>query len=209
MRISPTTKKMGTWVTCPACGCTHTQETAFERWMRNCIELDSRDSGIVRFDLDILLHKYLVKIDGKGSRELQAVMFIEVKTRWAECSNAQKDTLHLLNQLLNNRRPNLHSPPKGHLAQGISRICQTRSIILGKMVNCWLLGGHLLRMDGDAPDSSKKIEWDHRAISANQLISLLRFDLDPHNPSRRIDWRRRYRSWKNETDQLVFSGLEA
>src|SRR5208283_4280506 len=87
------TRTFGENVCCPFCGKWHTAETNFERWMRNKEELDSRIEGIVRFDCDIILHRYLFHDDKKGSRVFQCIMFIEVKTHGAEPSASQEDTL--------------------------------------------------------------------------------------------------------------------
>src|SRR6187399_274333 len=95
-------------VHCPSCGTSHSAETAFERWMRGEPALDSRTAGIVRFDCDVLLHRYCLVTDQKSSRNLQCLMFVEVKTYMAEPSDAQRDTLSLMSQVLRNRRPNMH-----------------------------------------------------------------------------------------------------
>lgn len=200
MRVNPKTREMGEWVDCPKCKERHTKETAFERWVRNHPKLDSRTAGIVRFDLDVLLHLYMTKIDGKGRRELQAMMFIEVKTNWGEATQAQADTLHILNQLLNNRKPNIHGLGKGARAKSSVRPVAVRSLISRKLVHCWLMGGHCLRMDGADPPSSNKMEWDHKPITCDQLIGLLTFELDPHDPEKKIDWRRRYASFQGNSD---------
>lgn len=203
MRIDSSTRTMGEWVDCPHCGRRHTKETAFERWVRNHPDLDSKQSGIVRFDLDILLHKYFTKIDGKGIRDLQAMMFIEVKTNWAESTQCQRDTLDILNQLLNNRRPNVNAPAKGRRADKETRPVSVVSCLSKRATRIWLLGGHCLRLSGSDPTNSDRMEWDRKPIDTTTLIGLLTFKFDPHDPRKEIDWRRRYKCFITPGDSQI------
>lgn len=189
------TRTFGTHVCCPKCGTWHTAETAFERWMRNETRLDSRSCGLVRFDCDVLLHKYLTLVDGRGTRALQAAMFIEVKTKGALLTTSQQDTLSMFSQVLRNRRRNIHSDRHGRHALDRITPSVVRSHASGKDVRMWLFGGHLLTLSGDDPSESRWMEWDrtHR-ISTEDLIGLLTFTIDP-DTMRKIDWRRRYASF--------------
>lgn len=190
------TRSFNSTIECPNCGFSHTVETAFERWIRNNPELDSRRTGIVRFDLDVLHHKYLRKIDKRGTRDIQCMMFIEVKTHVIRAkpgllSDAQRDTLSLLNQVLRNRRTNLHQEKLGRHAKNRTPLCKARSLLLNKDVRLWLFGGHLLTLSQTSPEDSDVITWDYKEIEIGQLIRLMQFDIDP-DTLRRIDWRRRY-----------------
>jgi hypothetical protein len=177
-------------VCCPKCGAWHTQETALERWIRNSEELDSRLKGIVRFDCDILLHRYKVVEDKKSQRDIQCMMFIEAKTRGGKLTEAQRDTLSMFNQVLRNRHPNIHAIKHGRHAEARVPPCRCFSFVLRRYVRLWLFGGHLLVMSHDAPDTSDWMEWDNKRIELGTLVQLLRFDRDP-DTLRSIDWRRR------------------
>jgi len=195
------TRKFEGRVQCPHCKKWHTQETAFERWMRNHHELDSRKSGIVRFDLDLLLHRYLTPGDKKGTREIQAVMFIEVKTRGGILRPAQKDTLGMLQQVLRNRRRNIHSSKKGPHAKNHCPLTRCWSHLLGRDIILRMFGGHLLEFECDSPDDTGWIAWDKKTINEEMLLRLLRFELDP-DTLKPIDWRRRYSDFKSRNSQL-------
>ena len=175
---------------CPKCGHEHTVETDFERWMRNSRDLDSRKAGIVRFDLDILLHKYLTLEDGKSTREIQCMMFVEVKTFMATPSPAQVDTLSMLNQTMRNRKINIHKTPR---PQSIGAPRKVKSKLLNREVTLKMFGGHLLQLDSSAPDNSSLILWDYKEIDLQQLFELLRFERDPDSPNIKLDHRRRSR----------------
>lgn len=192
-------------VTCPSCGAIHTAETAFERWMRNERALDSRD-GIVRFDCDVLLHRYKCCVDKKSTRDLQCLMFLEIKTFNAELSEAQRDTLSLMSQVLRNRRRNIHRDRRGRHAHDHDPLALAFSWLLGRDVRIRMFGGHLVRLSGADPLTSDRIEWDHRPITLNQLIALLRFELDPDSLSP-IDWRRRYSAFDDARQRAERLGL--
>jgi hypothetical protein len=180
-------------IRCPKCGHVHTVETDFERWMRNCSLLDSREAGIVRFDLDVLLHRYKLLKDGKGCRNIQCVMFIEVKTHLASPSVSQIDTLHMISQVLRNRKPNRHSTPQRRQVLGAPN--KVYSKLLKRDVRILLYGGHLLQLSGRCPATSDYILWDRKEITKDILIDLLLFERDPDHPERKIDHRRRSRAW--------------
>lgn len=186
---------------CPDCGSWHTIETAYERWMRNSPELDSTQAGIVRFDCDVLLHKYKMYEDKKGSRDLQCLMFIEVKTHNADVSEAQRDTFSMLSQVLRNRRKNIHSDKKGRHAFEHVPPAKVWSHKERRWVSLRMFGAHLLQMSGDDPETSLSMQWDwNRKIDLQTLIRILRFELDPDS-LKPMDWRRRYSSF-NELDLL-------
>lgn len=177
-------------VRCQNCGHEHTAESDFERWMRGCQELDSRSEGIVRFDLDVLLHKYKNVQDNKGDRTIQCMMFVEVKTHLAEPSDSQRDTLSLLNSVMRNRVRNIHSNPRKQMGGQPRKVySQQRKA----EVALFLFGGHLLRLSGTTPMNSEIIIWDNTQIDVQQLIELLKFERDPDRPLKKLDIRRRSR----------------
>lgn len=181
------TRRYNQRVRCHNCGAHTTEESPFERWVRAHPLLQTGE-GIVRFDLDILLHRYKGLSDLKGDRTIQAMMFVEVKTYMAVPSDAQVDTLSVLNQLLRNRKPNIHSAPRRQSAAAPVKVFSKK---IRRDVRVALFGGHLLQLDGLCPASSSAMLWDYTPITQDQLIELFRFERNPDNPSRKLDIRRR------------------
>lgn len=185
-------------VQCPNCGHEHTAESAFERWMRHEPGLDSHDAGIVRFDCDVLVYKYKVEIDKKSSRNLQCLMFVEVKSHNADLDLPQQDTLSLMAQALRNRRRNKHRKKRGRHCDDHDPLALAFSWLKGRAVRLKMFGGHLLQMSGADPKTSEHMWWDHKPITKTQLVALLRMELDPDSLLL-IDWRRRYSAFHHET----------
>lgn len=186
-------------IKCPNCNHLHTAESAFERWMRNCPDLESGPNGaaVVRFDCDILLHKYIIHNDNIGRRDIQAMMFIEVKTFMAEPTEAQRDTLYIFNQILRNRRPTPAAKFRRKQAQNNTIYTKVFSSISNKYVNIRLFGGHLLQLNKDDPFNSPILRWDKKElIDYYTLLQLLRFEIDP-DTLRPIEWRRHHKPKKN------------
>jgi hypothetical protein len=182
------TRRFNSRIRCEHCGNTTSEESPMERWIRKHPTLDSRN-GIVRFDIDILLHRYKTVRDSKGCRDIEFMMFIEVKTFSASLTDTQQDTLGLLNQLLRNRKRNMHSDPRrqvnGQPVKAYSRM-KKREIPLR------LLGGHLLQLSGSNPQDSDQIMWDYKPINEETLVELMLFDRDPDNlEANKSDWMRR------------------
>lgn len=145
-------------------------DTDFCAWLRACKELPSfgKDFGLSVSDNDVTLHRYMTSVDSVGTREVQAIMQIEVKTRLGKPPSAQMDTLSKLNMFA------------GHLEtrQGHVRF----------------FGVFILVIDGTDPDNSKSMFWGvipkslivtdakrlkWRMIDRADLISLLRFEKHP------------------------------
>lgn len=166
--------------------------------MRDDPELDSQDAGIVRFDCDVLLHKYKVTVDKKSSRDLQCLMFVEVKTHSAPIDAPQRDTLSLMAQVVRNRRRNKHRDKRGRHCGDHDPLASAFSWLLGRNIRLRMFGGHLLRLSGSDPLDSERMTWDGKPITLQQLRALLRFELDPDS-LQPIDWRRRYSSFEERT----------
>lgn len=165
-------------VTCPKCGERIITETPLCAWIREHPMLDSQNVGIVRFDLDILVHRYMFLSDDKGVRDIQAMMFIEAKTNGAELDPSQHDTLRVLDQVFRNRKPNMH---KRKVKVQLPHMDKAWSQLNG-WVDLRLFGGHLLQIEGQTPNDGK-MRWgwpgEEKEISSDQFVALLRFELDP------------------------------
>lgn len=159
---------------CHNCGCISTAETGFSRWIRMRADLRSQD-GIVCCDMDYIVHRYKSAADG---REVQCIMFVEVKTRAADPTPSQRDTLLLIDQFLNNRR---NTPTKRN---GKRVLAATRSkafsFLAEKQVTVRAYGGYLLQFENTGPDDGW-MRWGKKRtdITPDQLAALMRFDLDP------------------------------
>lgn len=161
---------------CSNCKTWQTQETAFGRWIRNNGELDS-SLGYCVTDLDMTISEFktIHQFRSRYSRDFQLIMDIEIKTMGADLSQSQRDTLHIRNQLMRNRR---QTPTKGLVFQaGIAP--DVFSVINGRKVKVRCYGIHVLRFSGLGPDDSQWMLWDGKEITSDTLTKLLRFDLDP------------------------------
>ena len=182
------TRRFNSRIRCESCGEMTSEESPMERWIRNHETLDSRN-GIVRFDVDILLHRFKSISDAKGQRDIEFMMFIEVKTFSASLTDTQQDTLGLLNQILRNRRPNMHSEPRRQVPR---QPAKAYSRMKRREVPLRLLGGHLLQLSGSDPKNSETILWDYKPIDVPTLVELMLFDRDPDNlDASKSDWMRR------------------
>jgi len=73
-------------------------DVPFCDWMRSNPELPSYSAshaiGFVATDVDVLVHRYLTSVDGVGSRQVQSLGQIEVKTHGGDIHKSQRDTLY-------------------------------------------------------------------------------------------------------------------
>jgi len=179
-----------------------------ERWIRNHDQLDSKN-GIVRFDVDILLHRFKTFQDNKGVRDIEFMMFIEVKTFNADLTLSQRDTLGILNQFLRNRCQNMHSEPRRQITGQPPKVYSRAK---QKEIPIRMLGGHLLQLSGSNPDDGDCMYWDYRQIDKEMLVDLMLFNRDPDNLSvAKKDWMRRrsaaFAKIKNQQGELFNSDL--
>ena len=142
-------------------------DVPFMAWCRSCKLLPSwsPDCGWVQTDVDTFIHRYLTCIDKQGTREVQPMMELEVKTQGGDLTNSQVDTYR-----------KKHATTMPHLKwRG-----QT-------LVN---YGVSFVRMDGTSPEDSTWIKWGRfnrsslqeivwHDIEFDQLIQLMRFELNP------------------------------
>lgn len=179
------TRKHDQTLHCPNCGIEMTTETSFGRWVRNNSALDSIQHGMFVMDADWIFHQFRSEL-GRG---FQCFMMVEVKTRGANMTEAQRDTFHLINQIMRNRRQTPTSQLK--TLQAGNGPLKTFSVKNGKWVTTKAFGIHLLQFENLGPFDSQWIKWDGKHITTDQLTMLLRFDLDPDTLTA-MDWRRHH-----------------
>jgi hypothetical protein len=157
------------------------EDSPYLRWVRGNKNLPSR-SGIAWIgvqDVDCLIHEFMTRVDRVGTRELQAFMFQEAKTRNGEPDSSQRDTWWKIHRMMT----------------GVGTLlldCQT----------LWFYGVSVVSFSGTYPDDSDKIRWGRyddignirfRSITTEQLTLLNRFDLDP-DTLKKIDYRRHHKT---------------
>lgn len=175
---------------CPNCKTFVSAETMFGRWIRSNPELLSRD-GYCVVDQDYWIHKF----KEYGNRKFQCIIGVEIKTMGASLTVAQKDTLHLINQLMRNRKVTPTSDAPWQAGTGITTV---RSIVAKSDVIVKAFGIHTLIFSGLGPDDSDWIMWDKREIDADILTKILKFDLDPDS-LKPLGLRRHHQTHENKT----------
>lgn len=190
------TRQFNQQVHCPNCNTWITHETSFGRWIRNNKELDSK-IGYSVIDQDYWIHQY----KRHQSREFQCIMGIEIKTFGMELTDSQRDTLHIINQLMRNRRQvNLnYQAGSGTTALG-------KSTLTGKNIILRAYGMHVLTFSHLGPYDSEWISWDKKRINIKILTKILRFDLDP-DTLRKLDLRLHHKNTVIEIEEKVPLGF--
>jgi len=140
----------------------------FEQWSRDHPQLHSIKRSHTVFDQDIMVHKYQADVDSIGTRQVQLLMNIEVKTRGCRPVFPQLETIFFHHQLLQRK---------------------TRLLTLrGFKVSVWCFGYFGLSLGGTTPlDGS--IEWGRFTDKGEMfwvdvpdeqgLVDILSFKLDP------------------------------
>jgi hypothetical protein len=172
------------------------EDTPFGKWVREQRELDSHQFSLTLNDADWIFHRYRTEADGVGTRDLQCMMLVETKTRYAVPRPSQLETLYFLHQMLN-RKGELRRPGKPCVA-------------------LWSYGVFVLSLQGTHPGDSKGANWgqfDERGRldwtpirGPRQLIEILRFDLAPDTLTR-FSARRHHKTrviWREE-DRGLFA----
>lgn len=160
-------------------------DSPFGQWIRHHPGLDSIQERLSVSDSDYWIHRYRAHTDKVGERAVDSIMLVELKTYMRDLPPAQRDTLHLVNQLL--RRASVG--PGGrrrHLTLDGIRHGEKRR------VRCF--GVHVLQLSGDRPDRSDVILWDGKYLTEDLLVEILVFDRDPDNPMRYGELRRHHTS---------------
>lgn len=148
-------------------------QTGFAGWVRNNPRLESIQQGIVVVDSDLWIHRY----KSVAGRSYQFVMLVEVKEFGAVVSEYQRDTLHIINQLLRNRR---NTKPEWNAIDDGARLTECYSLSSNSRVRVLCFGAHVLRLSGDGTFCHwNALQWDNKPVSSEQLESILLFELDP------------------------------
>jgi hypothetical protein len=146
-------------IDCPHCGQQHTAENGFSRWSRKMAHQGNLPSSVyVVSDIDQIIHRYKTEIDRQGTREVQHIGFLEVKSNQAKVSASQKDTLLKLHRRL----------------YGDGKVIEYGD----KYLKFW--GVSVLRMENTCPESGR-LTWQHyeggeqKLIGISTLLDLLLF----------------------------------
>lgn len=148
-------------------------DTPFCAWLRRQqkeLPSYSETCGFVASDNDVHIHRYMTEVDGRGTREIQALMFLEIKTRGGKVHDSQRDTLVKLHACLGKCKIEFDGQAIRHF--GVSFIF----------------------LSGTDPDDSETIHWGRfdprdessrvirgKKITKEKLLKLLRFELHPDN----------------------------
>ncbi len=154
----------------------------FMNWLRSHDELfpsSNAHDAYVATDVDFFWHQYMTKVDVQGTRDIQAMMMIEVKTRGGNPTAAQLDTLF-----------------KIHIAMTAKRSLKVRNRVVRN------LGVAILKLSGTCPDDSDNLWWGRfnadgelkwQVITFKQLVQLLQFALHPDNLNNKTPFRRHHK----------------
>jgi hypothetical protein len=145
------------------------EDSPFGGWFRNEPRLDSIDCSLSVTDRDYHVHHFKTRIDSVGTRTVQLMMDMELKTRGGLPKWGQHQSLFFEHQLLNQKRKLLCSRD-------------------GDLKSVWHFGYFVLSLLGDRPEPDSYVTWcrfsQHGALVANtittdDLIRVLRFDIRP------------------------------
>jgi hypothetical protein len=165
---------------CPNCGFHIPLEDEISHWIRSHPELDS-GRGLVVMDKDLAFQRYKTSF----GRDFQCFMFVEVKTHGKKLGDSQRDTMHLLDQLL---RTDRNTPTKRRRMHCNNIPRRVYSVASKKWIEPKAFGVHLLTLSGSTPDDSLEIRWDKKVITREMLIGILKFDINP-DTLQKMDWR--------------------
>jgi len=175
------TRQFNQQVHCPNCQTWISHETSFGRWIRNNKEIDSR-KGYCVVDQDYIIHKFKTH----GGKDFQLLMIVEIKTMGSALTEAQRDTLNMVNQLMRNRKnTNLNFQAGRGIVHVLSTLNKKKCILRA-------YGMHVLTFSGLGPDDSEWMKWDKKEIDESVLTRLLKFELDP-DTLKEIDLRQHHK----------------
>lgn len=168
-------------------------DVEFMAWLRAnpFLRSVSEETAFVATDVDFIGHCYKIKVRDKiGTRQIQGIMFVEVKTRGGNIASSQLDTLYKLNLF------------KGQ-----------RKTFEGTII---FHGVFFLLLDGTTPSNSKDMKWGifpkegstliWKKINPKQLEQLLRFEINPQNLSHNA-YRRHHKTSEVVIEELTELGF--
>lgn len=156
----------------------------FGEWVRDNKYLDSRVKCLCLADIDWLFHKFSVRGDRMGERDLQAMMDVELKTFSAPLKYSQRETLFFRHQQLYDRRKKLLT-------------------LRGKKVSVWSFGVNILSLAGAAPVEGESMRWGIFDVTTGEIVwtviesirmleEILCFERRPDRPAEHFKARRHH-----------------
>lgn len=144
--------------------------------------------GLSVTDFDLVFHRFKRCEDKLGERQVEHMMFVEVKVENEVLGPAQRDTLSVVNGLLLEMVP-VNGSPINVKARPGQIIKRDKKIVFH--------GIHLLRVPASESNGSG-FYWDNKPIDAATLTSVLNIDVDPftfkkldvdrrHKPARKME----------------------
>lgn len=174
-------------------------DTPFGGWIRSHPGLESIRDRISVSDSDYWIHRYRAHTDKIGERAVDSIMLVELKTFMRDLPHAQRDTLHLVNQLLR----------KATVGPGGRRRHLTLDgVRLGEKRRVRCFGVHVLQLSSSRPDNSDVILWDGKYMTEDLLVEVLRFERDPDYPMKQVDLRRHH-TQEASKNLVLFGALGA
>lgn len=178
------------------------EDTPFCAWLRGHDALDSVRDAFTAHDVDLHCHKYKANVDGVGTRDVQLLMMLEIKTRGAMPSREQKETLFFQHQCQVSKRKRVNSST-------------------GKLTSVWNFGCSLLSLPAERPDDAPhmrwcrfdpkgKGKWTIQEIDEQTLVRILAFDIDPDSLMP-LSLRRHHKTsqlWQETTTPLGFQTVQ-
>lgn len=143
-------------------------------------ELPSRegDCRIALTDVDVIFHNFMTAVDSQGSRELQALIQLEIKSRNGDLTDAQRDT-YCKQHICSSRRKTINGQVVNHFGVAFVFLSDTQVDNSGR-----ILWG---RFDPANPASQKIIRTE---ITKEQFFQLARCEIHPDTLKPR--WARRH-----------------
>ena len=148
------------------------EETPFGDWVRQNPKIESHQAGLAVSDNDWIFHKYRTDVDAMGTRDIQLMMFLELKCRNAEPSSSQCETLWFLHQFFR---------PDNELGRKMLRPGRAPIMV-------WHFGVYILSLPDTKPDETQLCRWGAftpegkiywRSIYQSKLAPILGFYIRP------------------------------